>query len=75
MYCGALLHDLTKGIEPHNETGADLVKSLLQPYCPEEEIYPISEIVRLHNKRGNSDFPIHIKIIQDADVLDHFSST
>ncbi|MBP0725694.1 HD domain-containing protein [Bacillus sp. RG28] len=74
IYVGSLFHDVTKGIEPHNESGSILVKEILKDYCSIEEIQMISEIVRLHNQRGNDNLPYYLKIVQDADVLDHFGS-
>lgn len=33
MYVASIFHDVTKGIEPHQETGSVLVKSLLKDEC------------------------------------------
>lgn len=45
IYVGALFHDVTKGIEPHNKTGALLIKSLLKEECSEQELKEVSEII------------------------------
>jgi uncharacterized protein len=74
MYVGALFHDLTKGIEPHNETGAQLVKTILSNECTAKEIEEISEIIQLHNSRKQVDQQYYISLVQDADILDHFGS-
>lgn len=74
IYAAALFHDVTKGIEPHAVTGAHLVKSLLANECTAEELEQISRIILLHNTRKHGDLPFYIKIVQDADVLDHFGS-
>jgi uncharacterized protein len=74
IYIGALFHDVTKGIEPHNKTGAHLVKSLLEHECSREDLDKISNIIEHHNARNNDDLPFYIKIVQDADILDHFGS-
>jgi uncharacterized protein len=72
LYTGALFHDVGKGTEPHNETGAHLVRDLLCRICQEDELDRICEIVRLHNQRGKSnDYAPEIKVVQDADYLDH----
>lgn len=74
IYVGALFHDVTKGIEPHNKTGAHMIRALLQEECTEQEINAISEIIELHNIRHKEEHAYHIKIVQDADILDHFGS-
>lgn len=74
IYAGALFHDVTKGIEPHHETGAHMVRQLLKEACSESELELVSEIVFLHNRRKVEDQPYYAKIVQDADILDHFGS-
>lgn len=74
IYVGALFHDVTKGIEPHHLTGAQLIRTLLVNECTQQELDEISEVIQLHNSRNRSELPVHIKIVQDADVLDHFGS-
>jgi len=74
IYAGGLFHDVTKGIEPLNKTGAQLVKTILKEECSEQELHEIAEIIELHNSRNEKDLPFHIKIVQDADILDHFGS-
>ncbi len=74
IYTGGLFHDVAKGIEPHSERGAVLIKEILKNEVNEEEMSIISEIILMHNKRKQPELPFYIKIIQDADVLDHFGS-
>lgn len=77
IYAGALFHDVTKGIEPHHLTGSELVHTLLNGACSVEELAGISEIIRYHNTRRQADspdFPYYIRLVQDADILDHFGS-
>lgn len=74
IFVGALFHDVTKGIEPHHKTGAQLIKTILYEECSEKELGEISEIIEFHNSRNREDLPFHIKIIQDADILDHFGT-
>ncbi|WNS45291.1 HD domain-containing protein [Paenibacillus sp. MMS20-IR301] len=74
IYAAAMLHDVTKGIEPHQETGAVLVKSLLKDECSPEQLEFISDIIALHNVRNHEELPFYIKLVQDADMLDHFGS-
>ncbi len=70
IYVGALFHDVEKGNEPHNETGARVVQQLLRDHCRAAELSAIAEVVRLHNQRGMADDPF-VKLVQDADMLDH----
>ncbi|MEF2965835.1 HD domain-containing protein [Paenibacillus sp. M1] len=74
IYVGALFHDVAKGIEPHNETGAQLVKSLLRDELPPENLELVSDIIARHNTRDRNELPFYIKIVQDADILDHFGT-
>lgn len=67
-------HDVAKGIEPHSKTGAHLIKALLEEECSPNDLDLISSIIEYHNKRNQDSLPFHIKIVQDADVLDHFGS-
>lgn len=74
MYAGALFHDVTKGIEPHHRTGAALIGSLLNEACTAQELEGVAEIIALHNARRQENLPFQVKIVQDADILDHFGS-
>lgn len=68
-------HDVAKGIEPHFEYGAILVKEILKEYCTEEELEKIAAIVRYHTLRSkDNDYADYIKIVQDADILDHYGT-
>ena len=71
----SLFHDIAKGIEPHGKYGAILMKDILKEYCSEYEINEIIEIIYSHNQRKkNNDYSEYIKIVQDADILDHFGA-
>jgi uncharacterized protein len=73
LYAGALLHDVAKGIEPHAENGAAIVGRELTGKLPPPEVASVVELVRMHNKRGQSSRTDEM-LIQDADLLDHFGS-
>lgn len=76
IYIGALFHDIGKGIEPHAETGYAIVNHILSEYLNQKELEMISEIVRYHCKRVSpNDYPIWVRIVQDADILDHMGTT
>ena len=73
LRAGALFHDIGKGKPDHNEAGARLAVELLSPHCSAAECEQICEIVRLHNQRRlSSEHTLAVRIIQDADALDHF---
>ncbi|NMA85975.1 MAG: HD domain-containing protein [Tissierellia bacterium] len=75
IYVSALFHDIAKGIEPHNENGSILIKQILKDECSYEKLMEIAEIIRCHNLRSsNEDWPKHIRIVQDADMLDHMGT-
>jgi uncharacterized protein len=72
LYMGALLHDVAKGNEPHNETGAAMTSTLLADHCTQSELAEIRELIRCHSLRGQpDDLSLAAKIVQDADILDH----
>lgn len=76
IYVGALFHDIGKGIEPHEETGQILVQHILKKHCTAEEVSMISDIVRFHRDRKvASDYPMWVKLVQDADILEHQGTT
>ena len=71
----SLFHDIVKGIEPHGEYGAVLMKDILKEHCTEHEINEIIEIIYSHNlRKRDNDYSEYIKIVQDADILDHFGA-
>lgn len=76
LVVASLFHDVAKGIEPHGTYGSVLVKELLKDYCTEQEISEIAELIYYHSSRTkDNEYSEYIKIIQDADMLDHFGST
>ncbi len=72
IYSGAIFHDIGKGEDPHNETGANMIKDLLNKKIEDIKLDKITLIIRYHCQRNLSD-QLHIeeKIVQDADLLDH----
>ncbi|MCP4196899.1 MAG: HD domain-containing protein [Proteobacteria bacterium] len=71
IYAGALFHDVGKGSEPHNATGADRALTLLEEVCSQSELAGIYDIVWNHNQRHDSGHTHSAKLVQDADILDH----
>ncbi|MDN5343768.1 HD domain-containing protein [Oceanotoga sp. DSM 15011] len=72
---GGIFHDIGKGSEPHNEFGAQITKEILKDLYSEDELNIIYDIVFYHNQRKKGNFPYYIKIIQDADMIDHYGVT
>lgn len=71
----SLFHDVGKGLNPHAEYGAVLVKEILKGHCEEDEIEIIAEIIGYHQtRRKENDYPEYVKIVQDADILDRFGT-
>ena len=72
LYAAGLFHDIAKGRERHNEAGAELTGRLLADLLTATELADVTEAIRLHNQRGrDGDLPDAVRLIQDADVLDH----
>ena len=69
-------HDIGKDIEPHGHYGALLARDALRPHCAPEELDEICEIIALHCERkpGENDYSPWTKLLQDADMLDHYGS-
>ncbi len=75
MFAAALFHDVGKGREPHNRSGAAAVAGLLADQFSPDEIKAIGRIIREHNRRKNNRRCwLASKIVQDADLLDHFGA-
>jgi len=76
IFVGALFHDCGKGLEPHEESGEVLVRHFLKNHFLEEELNIISDIVKFHRDRKSpNDHPMWIKLVQDADILEHQGTT
>jgi putative nucleotidyltransferase with HDIG domain len=72
VLAAALFHDSGKGSECHHEAGAAIAREKLAGLCSQEELDAICDIIQNHNQRQLTDqFCEAVKIVQDADVLDH----
>ena len=72
LFAGAVFHDIGKGTEPHNETGADMAAERLSGHCDDSEIAAIAGIIRQHNQRRRAaECTPAARVVQDADILDH----
>ena len=75
LFVAALFHDVAKGNEPHGPHGAVAVRRLLADQLTGEQLDAAGRIVREHNRRKKSrSCWVASRIVQDADMLDHFGS-
>jgi uncharacterized protein len=76
LTAAAFMHDICNGEEEHCEKGARLTRELLAGLCTAGELDEICEIIRVHDERDpqNGAYSDAIKLLQDADLLDHFGS-
>lgn len=74
LYCAGLFHDIGKGIEPHDRTGALLVRDFLREELTAQELEAVCGLILAHDDRqpGSDKHSPWAKLLQDADVLDHF---
>jgi len=76
LTASAWFHDVGKDIKPHAHYGAVLAREALQPHCAAGELEEICAMISLHCERdpANPAHPTHLRLLQDADLLDHFGS-
>jgi uncharacterized protein len=75
LFVAAMFHDVEKGREPHAQHGATVIRRLLKGQLTAEELVAAGRIVLEHNRRKNSrSCWIASRIVQDADLLDHYGS-
>lgn len=78
----AWFHDILNNgtANNHPERGAELTRELLRELASPEELDEIAYLIRLHDTKTDSgvgfipDYPDTLKLLQDADYLDHFGS-
>lgn len=72
LMVAAWFHDICNGSENHELHGADKTRELLDSLCSNDELSTIYKLISLHDSRDNDNLTIETKILQDADLLDHF---
>lgn len=71
-----MFHDIGKGIEPHAEFGAPLMKQAVMELVKYEEAEEAARLILAHCDR-RPDEPVHdvwARLLQDADLLDHIGT-
>ena len=76
LRCAGMFHDIGKGIEPHAHSGAVLVRDLLKNELTGEELEQVCNLIAVHpdRKPGTNTYTDAQKLLQDADLLDHYGS-
>jgi len=72
----AWFHDCAKGIEPHAEYGTVVAKHALKDFLSNIELDEVCNLIALHcaRKPNENDYTHYTKLLQDADLLDHFGT-
>ena len=76
LRCAGMFHDIGKGIEPHNHSGAVLIRDLLKEELSAEEVEEVCSLIEAHCDRqpGSEKHTERAKLLQDADLLDHYGT-
>lgn len=68
----AMFHDVGKGIEPHEQTGAAIAREVLGPILDPTLLEQVIALIAGHRKHATGG--LWVKLLQDADILDHFGT-
>ena len=75
LFVAGLFHDVAKGDEPHAENGADRAKDILAGDLDDAQRAAVAEMIRDHcRRREPRGVPVASRVLQDADLLDHFGA-
>lgn len=76
LLCAGMFHDMCKGLEPHSNNAAFLCREVLKNELTEAEMEQVCALIAAHDKRhpGTDVNTVWEKILQDADILDHYGS-
>lgn len=69
----AWYHDILNGDDDHCRRGASLTRRMLEGLADKKEIDRICDMIFVHDDRDTEYDPI-IRILQDADLIDHFGA-
>ena len=71
LFAAALFHDVGKGEPHHHEAGARICQQALVDFFNEGELEDIARLVYEHDNRFHPELSDPIKLLQDADLIDH----
>ncbi|MBR6809606.1 MAG: HD domain-containing protein [Clostridia bacterium] len=76
LLCAGMFHDMCKGLEPHADNAAFLCRKVLAEELTEKEMDAVCQLIHNHDKRhpGTEVNTVWERLLQDADVLDHYGS-
>lgn len=74
LYVACLFHDIGKGLEPHEQTGAVLAPLYLKGTMTDDEMSAVTTLIASHKSYKQEDTPL-VQVLQDADILDHIGGT
>lgn len=75
LRCAGMFHDMCKGIEPHPKYAVILLREILKDELTAEELQQVCELIEKHDsRRENADHTVWQKLLQDADLLDHYGT-
>lgn len=76
LLCAGMFHDMCKGLEPHSDNAAHLCRAVLKEELTAAEMEQVCRLIAAHDKRhpGTDVNTVWEKILQDADILDHYGS-
>lgn len=71
-----MFHDIGKGIEPHEKYGALLAHDILSDIVKSDDLDFVCALIASHPDRrpGYTDLNVFQKLVQDADLLDHYGT-
>lgn len=68
----AMFHDIGKGIEPHDRSGAALAREMLKGELPDALLEEVAYLIGAHRTYAIED--IWANLLQDADIMDHYGA-
>lgn len=74
LRAAALFHDCGKALEPHSRSGVALVGEFLKDELTPDELLEVQRLILSHDDRGDAGADMWLKLLQDADLLDHYGS-
>ena len=76
LRAAGMFHDVGKGIEPHDRSGAVLTRDLLKEHVAADELEEVARLIAAHCDRCPQEarYDVWACLLQDADLLDHYGT-